>query len=352
MFERFSAVLLRRALRWCAAPLLLFALPVSAGPIDPPLELLHSSSSVLIAGKLARIDADGRLEFTVRDTLSGTPPQEYAVDIGFGSDVPADLRVGHRYIVGYTILIRDPHNRKHKLPNPQGPTVLSSPGLEPALFEDSRALRAILRASDDEEGRESQELLDLLLKAIAGSEPQLQNLAAYELAYRPDLAARLDARGRTVLGTAAKDADARPAARSALLQASFHDPDRYGDWWRPAAQNIVTTTPVDGYIAQSEGLDALVMAAFGVLQAGEVDLPSDALVRWVGGVRPAISERALLMLRKQEPRLERSSIQQALANPALPTQTRTFLTDHLRRLDFMEKKLRESANGKATNAAG
>jgi hypothetical protein len=340
VFDHDFSSIRQRVLCWVAFPVLLLAGSAAAGPIEAPMEVLHSSSNVLIAAKLVRIDPDGRVEFLRKDVLSGeaSPADRIAFDVE--PEVLARVKSGRRYVLGYSIYIRDPHNRKAKIPNPRGPTLVSSPGLEPALFDDSRALRALLRAGRTDEGRHSSDYLGLLLKAVEGDDRPLQNLAAHEFAYDPDVSAPLDAAQQAALRATVDNPESLPAARIALLQAALHKPDRFGDWWRPAAQNIVTTTPVDGYIAQSEGLDGVVMAAFSVLQAGKATLPDESLVRWVAGPSPAISERALLMLRKQTPELERSSIKRALANPALPTQTRTFLTGHLRRLDSIETKLR------------
>jgi hypothetical protein len=62
------------------------------------------------------------------------------------------------------------------------------------------------------------------------------------------------------------------------------------------------------------------------------------LKRWVWSANPALAERASLMLRRQSPKLERSTIQQALADPKLPEKTRKFLNDHLRRLDRLDAR--------------
>lgn len=335
----------------CVVVLLaLFATGASAERIQPPLDVLYSSSNVLIAGKLQRVEPDGRLVFGPRTTLSGTSAPGDRIRILADADTAAEARKGRRYLVGYTILVRDPHNRKAKVPNPNGPALVSSPGLEPALFEDTRALRAILEAGRDPAARTSRAFLDLLLAALRDDRHDLQNLAAHELAYRPALAQLLADADHPVLAARVDDADADPAARRALLEAAFHHPERFGSWWPAAARKIVTTTPVDGYISTTRGLDGLVMAAFGVLQAGDANLPDAALGRWVESERPALAERALLMLRKQAPQRERPIIREALANPALPAQTRTFLNEHLRRLDFMERKLGERANGTAANA--
>jgi hypothetical protein len=305
------------------------------------MEVLHSRSNVLIAARLIRVEADGRAEFRRTEVLSGdaSPAESIAFDVA--PEVLARLKRGRHYVLGYTIFLRDPHNRKAKIPNPKGPILVSSPGLEPALFRDKRALRTLLRVGKTEDDRRTPAYRELLIKAVGGDDRALQNLAAHEFAYDPEVPGPFDAADQAAMRAMVENPESSPAARIALLQASFHQPDRFGDWWRPVAQKIVTNTPVDGYIAPSEGPDGVVMAAFGVLQAGKATMPDDSLVRWVAGPVPAIAERALLMLRRQTPELERSSIERALADSDLAPQMRSFLVGHLRRLDYIDRKLRD-----------
>ncbi len=333
----------------------LVCLPTAAGPIEAPLELLTSSSSVLIAAKLLHTQSDGHIVLKRTETLSGTQSQADRITLRLTPDEAVGLKDGARYVAGYTIYIRDPRDRKHKLANPDGPALLRSPGLEPALFADTRLLRAILREGHESEVRDeahgqhgenggdhaSSKLVSLLLKALKSSDTQLQNLAANEFAYDPAVADHLDERARPLLHEFVVNPGKLPAARSALLQAAFHNPETFGDWWVSAAQNTVTTTPIGGYIGPTAGLDGLAMAAFSMLGARKTHVATTSLVRWVAGESPALSERALMMLRQQSPATERSAIKQALAEPDLPAQTRKFLTEHLRRLDLLQARVQQ-----------
>jgi hypothetical protein len=58
-----------------------------------------------------------------------------------------------------------------------------------------------------------------------------------------------------------------------------------------------------------------------------------------------VAERACLILRKHSASDERDAIRAALAEPELADRTRTFLNDHLRRLDIMDSKLKARKGG-------
>ncbi len=110
--------------------------------------------------------------------------------------------------------------------------------------------------------------------------------------------------------------------------------------------DVVASAPVDGYAVETSSA-SLVLLALEVLDQHAVAIPPDALKRWVWSANPALVEHACLMLRRQSPAGERSVIQQALADPKLPEQTRKFLNDHLRRLDRLnaESNARKDGSG-------
>jgi len=91
----------------------------------------------------------------------------------------------------------------------------------------------------------------------------------------------------------------------------------------------------------------LVLTALEVLDRFAIKVPPDALKRWVWNPNPPLVERVCVMLRREAPDQERSTIQLALADPKLPETTRKFLNDHLRRLDRINelKRARKEGSG-------
>jgi hypothetical protein len=329
--------------------LLASALPAHAERLESPLEVMYAPDAAIAAGKLLEINPTGRLVIEAKDAISGKAKPPEKLDVRVSKDVLDDVKAGERYVVAYSAFRRDPRKPVGFVANPDGATVLSSPGIEPALFRDTPAIRAILKAGRSEHGRESRKLLDLLMEALAGGDRQLQNLAAGELAYEPELGERLHDADRAAIEKAVRDPHTPIRVRTTLLEGAARQPKTLGDWWRPAALDIVTTTPVDGYSDKASDPVQLILTAFEVLDRFSVKVPPETLKRWVWNQNPALVERVCVMLRREAPGEERSTIQLALADPKLPETTRKFLNDHLRRLDRIDerKQARKEGSGRS-----
>ncbi len=342
----------RRLLRAASVPavalsLLLAFEPARADRLESPLELVYAPDSMLVAGKLIEINPTGRVVIQRGEVLAGKDKPPEKIDIRVPKDALRDVRTGERYVIAYSMYRRDPRRPVGMVANPDGATVLVSPGIEPALFRDTPAVRAILKAGRSEHGRESRKLLDLLMGALAGDDPQLQNLAAGELAYEPELGEELNDADRAAIEKTVRNVKTPVRVRTTLLEGASRQPKTLGEWWRSAALDIVTTTPVDGYSDAAPDPVLLILTAFEVLDRYAVKVPPDVLKRWVWNPNPPLVERVCVMLRREGPEQERSTIQLALADPKLPETTRKFLNDHLRRLDRMNerKKARKEGSG-------
>lgn len=309
---------------------------LSAKPVEPPLELLYSGDNRLIAGSLVEINPAGRLVFQRKDVLDGKPRPPEKVDVRVPSALLDRVKLGERYIVGYAAGQKDPRDPLHRIQNPDGPQLIVSIGLDPALFRDTPQTRAILATARSERGRESRKMFDQLMKALGGTDRALQDLAAGQIALDAELGERLREHGHAAVEKAARDPATPPDVRASLLQSAARRPQDFGDWWQDAGIGLVTTTPIGGYSDASSDPSNLVLTTLELLDQHAAKVPPDALKRWVWSANPALAERASLMLRRQSAALERSTIQQALADPALPATTRKFLESHLRRLDRLD----------------
>jgi hypothetical protein len=328
-----------------AALLLACALPARAERLESPLELMYAPDNMLVAGKLIEINPVGRIVIERKDVLSGKTRPPEKIDARVPNEVMGELKTGERYVIAYSLFRRDPRQPTRLSANPDGAVVLVSPGIEPALFRDTPTIRAILKAGSTEHGRESRRLLDLLLAALNGDDAQLQNLAAGELAYEPDLGEKLRDADRAAIEKTVRNVKTPIRVRAVLLEGAARQPKTLGEWWKSAALDIVTTTPVDGYADKASDPVFLILTAFDVLDRYAVKVPPDALKRWVWNPNPPVVERVCVMLRREAPDQERSTIQLALADPKLPATTRKFLNDHLRRLDRMNERAKARKEG-------
>ena len=322
---------------------LVFMHAARAERLESPLELMYAPGTMIVAGKLVDINPAGRIVLERKDVLGGEDRPPDQIDVRVPKDALGTVKTGERYVVAYSMYQRTSHKAIGLSPNPDGAVILVSTGIEPALFRDTPQVRAILKAGRSEHGRESRRLLDLLLDALSGTDVQLQNLAAGELAFEPELAEHLRDVDRSRIEKVARDVKTPALVRLSLLDASSRNPKELGDWWKPVALEIVTTTPIDGYSDKASDPTTLILMALEVLDRYSVKVPADALKRWIWSPSPPLVERVCVMLRREAPEQERSAIQLALADPKLPGTTRKFLNDHLRRLDRI--KARKEGSG-------
>lgn len=327
-----SARLRARARILSALGLAAFACAVGAAPRTPaPLDLLHAQDNWLVAGRLAEA-VPGRLVFERGEVLAGKGEAQGRIDVR-APVLPKPPTVGADYVIGYTAVHRDKRLPGMKAGNVEGGVLLSSTGLEPALFADTPALREILRTGHSVAGRQSRAMLDLLLAALAGEDPALRDLAAAQIAMEPRIGKHLRRADRSALEHAVRDGTLAPDTRSTLLLAASTRPDTLGGWWKGVATDVVTNTPVGGYSQATPVPVGIVLTAFEVLEQHAVRLAPESISRWLRSPERLLVERAGAMLRRESPALERTATEQALADPALPETTRRYLGDHLRRLD-------------------
>jgi len=324
---------------------LLSTTTVRAERLESPLELMYAPDASIVAGKLVETNPTGRMVIEPKDILWGKTKPPEKLDIRIPNDFLNDVKTGERYVVAYSLFRRDPRKAVGMVPSKDGAVAIVSPGIEPAVFSDTPAIRAILKAGKSEHGRESRKLADLLLAALAGQDPALQYLAAGELAYEPALGERLNDTDRAAIEKTVRDAGSPIRVRTVLLEAASRMPKALGDWWKNAALDIVTTTPVDGYSGKASDPVLLIMTAFDVLDRYSVKVPPETLKRWVWNPNPALVERVCVLLRREGPDLERPAIQAALADPKLSEATRKFLNDHLRQLDRIDERKRARKEG-------
>ena len=335
-----------RALALLFAFMASFAPPASAGRVEPPVELLYAPGNFLVAGKVLEVDEQaGRIVFERKDVLGkGRPPEQ--IDVRASASAIARVKPGGRYIFGYSLARADARDPLRTVADPRGAILLTSIGLDPALFDDTPLARSILKAGRSEHGRESRRFFDLLMQGLAGGDASLQNLAAGEIALEREIGERLkDSSARALVEKVARDEHTPPNVRASLLKSAAERPGDLGDWWRAAALDVVTTTPPGGYSGHSSALAELILLALEELDQHAVAVPSDALSHWVRSPSPPVAERACLILRKHSASDERDAIRAALAEPELADRTRTFLNDHLRRLDIMDSKLKARKGG-------
>jgi hypothetical protein len=320
-----------------AASFVICTAPLHAERIEPPLELLHDPVNLLIAGKAVEINAPaGRIVFECKTLLSGN--RKYVTQDLIDTRVPTELLdrvvVGNDYIVGYGLFSEDPRRPGKLMGMRQGATMLVSPGLEPALFDDTPEVRKLLEAGRNEHSRESRSTLNLLVATLKSKNASLQNLAANQLAYEPELRAKLTAGDRRAIETFVRDPDSPPIARTPLLEAGAQHADAFGEGWAlDTSQSLLSTTPIDGFNDKTSDVETLLRVAFSLSAQSTRRLPEASLVRWVRSDSVVLAEPALRLLHQWYPQAERQAVEGAVQDSSTPDQTRIFLRSYLQRMN-------------------
>ncbi|HEU4662697.1 MAG TPA: hypothetical protein VFS55_01570, partial [Dokdonella sp.] len=114
-----------------------FIAPARAERVEPPVELLYAPGNLLVAGKLLAVDERaGRLVFERKDVLGkGRAPDQ--VEVRASTTALARVKPGASYLFGYSLARADARDPLRTVADPRGATLLTSIGLDPALFDDT-----------------------------------------------------------------------------------------------------------------------------------------------------------------------------------------------------------------------
>lgn len=308
-------------------------LPARAAPIQPPFHVLYDPLSVLIAGTLVEKHED-RLVFRSDETLHGSAEDlPETVELRAPGWVVQSVSLQARYLVGYVPFARDPQRVRTMIVSPSGPRLLVSPGLEPALYPDTDEYRALLAYGKGGHVGRRDDAVPTLLAALESREAPVRVLAAAQFALDPGVNARLDASAVRRLRAAVTDPAMPWSSRHWLYDLASRKPEVFGRrWLRATTRSILAEAPVTGYAAAVNAGD-LVGAAFLQADLNRWDIPETALARWLRSDSPAMAERALLQMRRQDAGVEERFLAEALTDARVPENTRLFLADHRRRLE-------------------
>jgi len=309
--------------------------------IEPPLEMLHDSANLLMAGTATEINvAASRVVFERKALLSGNSVfvTQDDIEVLVPPNALEKVVIGKDYVFGYTLFHEDPRHPGRLIGKRQGATLLVAPGLEPALFADTPALRHLIEMGVDEKAHESRALLALLLPALAGSDQIMQNLAANELAMNAKLRNQLGGREREAITQFVRNSAASTLGRTALLEAAALHPASFGAGWAmDTAAQLLATAPTAGFTDQTSDRETLMRTALLLFdQTATVTLPAATLQRWLRSDSQALVEPALRLVVRQGPADARKAIEQAAVDRATPQQTRIFLRGYLRRMSEVD----------------
>lgn len=312
-----------------------------AAPAKPPLDLLFRPESRLVLGTLVEKNPAGRLVFKREKVFDASTDVPELIDVRAGERELAETELGRRYVLGYSLFHHDRQYPRGIAPNRKGAILISSAGLDPALFPQSTLILQIVTEASRGEGRQSPAMKRLLMKAIKRDDARLQLLAAGQFAYKPALAEKLTAGDRQRLERLARDPDSRVDVRAMLLAAAAEQPAAFGNWAGDEVRGILASTPLDGYSSESGDPSGLVLLAFSEASLHHIPVPYDSIRRWLRSPQRSLIEKSTFLLGEQYPARQRDALGEALGDSSISRDTRQILDDQLRFIDRQQQAASE-----------
>lgn len=317
------------ALRAAALLGLVAAGAASAAKVDPPTIALGRPTTSIVVADYREPGLGDRLVFTHVHTVRSPVEVPELIDLA-RPDLGEPLVVGKRYLLAYTLFANDKLKRTSM--RSRGGVFLSSPGLEPALWNYSAENEALFQWHIDDELAGMRTAMPRLLELLASRDSRQRAFAAAEIAYRPALVGVLSAREQAALRKFV-GRDAGPErARAMLMMVAYNMPEAGSARrdWDGAARRLLAHSPLRS--REIDGRTQLLLAAFSHLQARGVELSPRIARRWLRADDVALVEAAASALQGGSDQLARKEIDAALHDDRLGDGSREVLQRFRQRL--------------------
>ncbi len=311
----------------------LFSAPLMAAEVRAPLQALrHPNYSLIVAERLDQPAAAGKMAVRVIERLRGDPEVEDEIELLVQKGDADRLELGRAYLLFYSDIVRANFKARTEVRRPDRRELLHIEGADPAVFPDTPAMRALLDPAHAEV-EQSPGYREIVLEGMRSDDPGMVDLWTAEWALRPQTFLRLKAEEAELLQVIAEDPEQRPAARARILLAGQDRTAPEAGGWYAASAAVVLGQTNPAQLTESAGLSQLIYACLRVARDNPDSQNVPRLDKWLKAV-PPLAENAALALRAIDPEIEREAVQSAIADEGTPEPTRTFLADHLRRLEL------------------
>ena len=299
---------------------------------QPPSKLLASSLYTVVCAFPSAAESTDSLHLRVESVLRGEPRTAATIRVPAG--VAEFLDPAQAYLFVFGDLQRDTR-KGNSYQRVNVGTIASTEGAEPAIFGDCERAATWLNADAPE--RRAQ-----ILAGTQSVDPVEQDFMLAELLLRPEFYSTLSTAETAQVFAIAAHSQALPAARLRVIQAALDNVLNVADTRQQAVWlAVVTQSPVTTPSTDLHNPESLIYLSLQQLQSQADGLDLASIARWLSSPRPAVAEQAALVLRAIDPALERPAITDALQQTYMPTPTRVFLHDHLRRLQLIADKAQQ-----------
>lgn len=340
LFRHFFAANALKLVRFLAASLALAwisAAPLHAAEMRPPLqELRNPTYTLIVAERLDQAVEEGRMTVRVIEVMRGDREVSGEIELLVEAGDPAYVEPGVRYLLFYSDVERVNFKPRAEVRRPDRRRLLHIEGADPAVFPDTPAMRVLLDPAHSE-NEKSPGYRDVVMAGLGSDDPAMVDLWSAEWALRPATFGDVKASEAELLRGIAEDASQRSAARARILLfgSERSGPEEVCRFARSATRVLERTEPE--LLIENTGLSQLIYASLSVVRKHPDPASPASLEKWLKAT-PPLAENAALALRAIDPDLERTAVQTAIADEGTPEPTRTFLADHMRRLELADER--------------
>lgn len=194
---------------------------------------MHEEGNRSAVVRIAEVTPEGRYRLEVVERLRGETPDGLVVRlVGNPWESGTLIEPGRTYILGHT---DKPARRSYRWDtDPEGPRVLGVPGVGPALFESSSAMRTLVRDHPEDAPLTDRARLDAVLEQLQRSDVQSRRFVLAELALDRGLRELVDEADLELLRATLESGELEPMAHDYLLRAAQPMIDRWGGDWLAA----------------------------------------------------------------------------------------------------------------------
>lgn len=289
--------------------LLLGAFLDAATFLEPPSREFAAEHN-LVAAMRALEKRDGGVLFERITNLRGQTPEELVVRMS-----QADLEriaAGEDYVVGYTLMRRDPRGRSREMQvDPLGARLLEIPAVGPALMEDTPWMRSLVTVVPAEGVAGSADLIDAIVGQVVRPDVMSRRLVLAELALRPELAIEFSETELLVLRQQMEGGTLEPRAIEYMLRGLVNLPAApQHAWLAEQCRSILRRQSID--LDLGSGVPAMVHTTIRVLGSRGIAADARLMPPHLGSNNPAVGRAALEAMASLDPVLARSAAAAAL----------------------------------------
>lgn len=314
----------RKLLTVALGTMLAAALVEAVPRLEPPSKFMKKDRYHSAVVKVVEVTDDGRFKLEVIEELYGETPDGLIVRAEEGGR--GWIEAGKTYVLGHT---EKPRRRSHKWDtDPAGPRVLGVPAVGLAVFENSEAMRTLVRAHSEDAPLTDEKRLEAVLEQLASEDVLSRRFVLAELALDPELRALVGKSELEVLKTTVEAGDLDPIGLEYMMRASIPMVDSWGGGWIAAAGRKVARDN-GAELDLVSPIPALLVVTFELLErAGEAE-DAELARKHVGSNNPGVGKAAFKTMVALDEDLAAEATPGILANQDLHPDTRRFVERYL-----------------------